>query len=90
MSPVDGNTVSGTVTIESNGDDNIGITKHSIYVDGNLRCSSDTVYLVCNWNTRKEALGNHDIKTRVEDASGNYDETTISVIVEKRKRGRKK
>ena len=78
--PAQGETVSGTVSIKVNATDDTGVTGLSVYIDNALKCSiGDSSSLSCNWNTRKEAAGDHVIKAIATDAAGHSTVTSITV-----------
>lgn len=71
LSPADGDTVSGTVTISLAASDNVGVTLLACYVNGRLlSVSNDVDSLDCRWNTRRQADGVHSLAARAEDAAG--------------------
>ena len=81
-SPTDGDTVSGTVSIQVNASDNVAVTGLSIFIDNSLACSSaNTGALSCSWNTRKASSGGHTIKATATDAAGNSRATSVSVTI---------
>ena len=81
-SPIDGDTVSGTVSIQVNASDNVAVTGLSIFIDNSLACSSaNTGALSCSWNTRKASSGGHTIKATATDAAGNSRATSVSVTI---------
>ncbi len=70
-SPKDGSTVSGTVKINVSGDDNVGVTKVELYLDGAFLSSSTSSSPVFSWNTRRAAKGPHKLQAYAYDAAGN-------------------
>ncbi len=79
VTPQDGDTVSGNVSIEVRATDNVGV--QYIFVSGTgLNCqASQTTTLSCTWQTRDLAAGTYALMATAQDALGNYDSTTISV-----------
>ncbi|MFH1774016.1 MAG: PQQ-binding-like beta-propeller repeat protein [Methanobacteriota archaeon] len=70
--------VSGVVAI------NASITSFdriAIFIDGNYACGS----LPCNWDTSASPEGRHTITVKAADAKGNVGESSIEVIVERKK-----
>ncbi|MGI0013821.1 MAG: Ig-like domain-containing protein [Nitrososphaera sp.] len=80
-SPAQGATVSGRVTINVLGNDNMGVTglTQYVYVDNRLKCIGNGAELSCPWNTRKVARGLHTIEAVAKDAAGNSATITIQV-----------
>jgi subtilisin family serine protease len=82
LSPADGATVSGNVTISLAASDNVGVTQLACYVNGSLlSLSSDVDSLNCRWNTRKLPNGLYNIEGRAQDAAGNVATRSISVRI---------
>ncbi|MCW9057571.1 MAG: S8 family serine peptidase [Gammaproteobacteria bacterium] len=83
LTPSDGDTVSGGVSIKINASDNVGVTKLSCYANGSqLSTRSDATRLSCywsRWDTRKLPDGLYNIEAHGEDAAGNKTVQTISV-----------
>lgn len=81
-SPVNGATVSGTVTISANASDNVGVTRVDFYVDGSLVGTDTTSPYSYAWNTTTYANGAHTLFTRAFDAAGNSGTSaTVNVTV---------
>ena len=81
MSPADGSTVKGTVTIQVSASDNIQVTSLKLYIDGVLKSSATTNSLSYGWNTRKVSSGSHLIKAIAQDAVGNSINKQITLVV---------
>lgn len=81
--PVNGAKVSGNVAIKVTASDNGGAAgiRQFLYIDGSLVASSTGASLSHNWNARKAAVGEHQIKVTASDAAGNS--TTVAVTVRK-------
>lgn len=78
--PADGSSVSRTVNIGVTSNDDTGVKRLSVFVDGSLLCTTtDTNSLSCAWNTRKEVSGNHTIVAIAEDPSGNSAQASVTV-----------
>jgi hypothetical protein len=81
-SPQNGQTVSGTITIQASATDNVGVTKVEFYIDGN-KVGEDTVspyeYI---WDTTQYANGNHTITAKAYDNAGNMGSASIIVNVQ--------
>ena len=81
-SPVNGATVSGTIAINANASDNVGVTNVEFYVDGGLVGSDASSPYSVNWNTTTVANGSHSIFSRAFDAAGNMGQSpSINVTV---------
>jgi subtilisin family serine protease len=82
LSPADGATVSGNVTISLAASDNVGVALLTCYVNGTLlSLSNDVDSLNCRWNTRKLANGLYSVEGRAQDAAGNLSTSAISVRI---------
>ncbi|MFN2309802.1 MAG: S8 family serine peptidase [Gammaproteobacteria bacterium] len=82
LSPEDGATVSGNVSIRLAATDNVGVTLLACYANGSLLSLKNEVdSLNCRWNTRKLPDGLYSIGARAEDAAGNVTTSVISVRI---------
>ncbi len=91
--PADGSTLSRTVDIRVSANDNVAVTKLSLYIDGSLKSVSNANALAYSWNTRKAASGAHTIAVKAEDAAGNSTSHNITATIgsgSTRKKGRRK
>jgi subtilisin family serine protease len=70
-SPANGATVSGTVNVTANANDNVGVTRVELLVDGSLVGSDASSPYSIPWNTTTVGNGNHTLTTRAFDAAGN-------------------
>ena len=79
--PIDGSTVSDTVTITADADDNVGVAQVDFYIDDGLIGSDSSSPYECLWDTTTVGDGSHVIKVVAIDTSGNsnYDEITVNV-----------
>jgi len=82
VSPANGATVSGQVTVTVSATDNVAVTQTELYLDGVLKSSSTNGSLTYRWNTRKESNGAHSLTAKAYDAAGNVGTTSISVTVQ--------
>ena len=81
-SPTSGATVSGTVTVDANASDSVGVTRVELWVDGALTGSDTTAPYQIAWNTTTASNGGHGLQTRAYDAAGNVgSSTTVNVTV---------
>lgn len=79
--PVSGSRVSGTVSISSRASDNngtVGLTQ-TLLIDGKAVASASGGTLSYSWNTRKVAVGSHQITVTAADAAGNRSSLSVSV-----------
>ena len=80
--PVDGATVSGTAVVDVTADDNVGVVKVDLYVDGVYFVSDTTAPYSFAWDTTALANGSHTLQAVASDAANNSASTApISVTV---------
>ena len=81
-SPLDGATVSGTVTIQATASDNQSVVRADFYKDGILLGSDNTASYSLNWNTSGETAGVHILTANAVDQAGNLGTSApVSVTV---------
>ncbi|MHC4676211.1 MAG: Ig-like domain-containing protein [Planctomycetota bacterium] len=80
-SPSEGETVSGTVIIQANASDNVGVVAVTFSVDG-LSIGSDAFapYSIV-WDTTSETNGSHILTATAGDAAGNTTDAQVMVTV---------
>ena len=78
-SPVNGATVTGTVTITAKATDNVAVASITLSLDGNVVATTNTASISYKWNTKKAARGYHTITAVARDTSGNQASATIQV-----------
>ncbi len=85
--PVNGTTVSGTVTLSATASDNIGVVGVQFLLDGVALGTEDrTAPYSISWNTQKVSAGKHVLSARARDAAGNQTTSAgIAVTVSKKK-----
>lgn len=71
ISPGDGASIGGMVTVSVNATDAGGVVKVELYVDGALTATSTSAPFTLKWNARKAAKGPHTLQCRAYDAAGN-------------------
>ncbi len=80
--PASGASVNGSVTINVNAGDNVGVTGVVIKVDGtqvgNILTSAPYTFV---WNTANIANGAHTISAAASDAAGNSSTASVNVVV---------
>jgi carbon monoxide dehydrogenase subunit G len=69
--PADGSTVSGSVSINVSGTDNVGVTEVEWYLDGVLQASSASASASFSWDTTSATNGTHTVLAKAYDAAGN-------------------
>src|SRR5262249_14080855 len=80
-SPGTGATVSGTVSIQANASDNVGVTRVDFLVDGTVLSSDTTSPYSASWNTTGTANGTHSLTVRAFDAANNSTTSAPAVSV---------
>jgi hypothetical protein len=80
--PINGATLSGTVSITANASDNIGVTQVEFYIDNILQSTDTAAPYSYNWDSRSFTNGSHTLKTTAFDAAANSNTHQISVIVQ--------
>jgi beta-lactamase superfamily II metal-dependent hydrolase len=70
-SPVAGASVSGTISVNANASDNVGVTKVEFYLDGALQSTDTTSPYSWSWNTTTATNGSHSLTTKAYDAANN-------------------
>ena len=84
--PVNGATVSGTVTVTANATDNVGVTGVQFQLDGanlgGMVTGTGPTYSY-SWDTNTVADGAHTLTATASDAAGKKTTSTISVTVSK-------
>jgi thermitase len=78
-SPGAGATVSGTVSVQVNAGDNVGVASVSVSVDGGSPATDTTAPYSFTWDTTGWANGSHTLTATATDTSGNT--ATASIIV---------
>ena len=81
VAPLNGATVTGTVSIEINATDNVGVTRVELYVNGSLGATTTSSPYRFNWNTAGVIPGSYSLQARAYDAVGNVATDTISVSI---------
>jgi regulation of enolase protein 1 (concanavalin A-like superfamily) len=77
-SPVNGSTVSGTLTISANASDNVGVSKVEFYRGSTLLRTDTGAPYTASWDTTTIANAGYDLTAKAYDAAGNV--TTSSVV----------
>ena len=81
-SPVNGIQINGTITINANASDNVGIVGVQFQLDGsNLGSELLTAPYSILWNTTQTTNGSHTLSVVARDAAGNTNTSSITVDV---------
>jgi tetratricopeptide (TPR) repeat protein len=80
-SPTNGQTVSGTVTIQINASDDNGISKVEIYIDNVLTATLTTPPYTYQWNTTTATNGSHTLRATAYDTADQTTDHQVSVTV---------
>ena len=79
MNLVDGQTITGSITISANASDDIGISRVELFVDGVRIASDSNVPYAFVWDSGTISDGNHTVETVAIDTSGNT--RSVSAVV---------
>jgi len=74
--PGHGTTVSGTIQVQVNASDSVGVTKVELYLDGVLVSASSGASALFAWDTTGETNGTHVLRALATDAAGNVGTST--------------
>lgn len=77
--PGNGSKVTGVISVNVAANDNVGVAKLELYVDGKLVSSTTSGSLTYKWNTNKVASGSHVISSVAKDKANNIGQTSIQV-----------
>lgn len=80
-SPANGATVSGTVSVQVNASDNVGVASVSLYVNNTLLGTRTTAPYTFSWDTTRVSNGSYTLRAVAADAAGNSSSAQISVNV---------
>lgn len=80
--PLNGATVSGTVSVTATASDNVGVTKVEFYLDGVLQSTDTTSPYSWSWDTTSATNASHSLTAKAYDAALNVGtSTTVTVTV---------
>jgi thermitase len=71
MAPANGTKVNSNVSVTVNTNDDGGVIRVELYVDGRLQSSSTTAPFTTKWNATKATKGSHTLQNKAYDAAGN-------------------
>ncbi len=77
--PTDGSKVFRKIGILIQADDNVGITRTELFIDGLLKSASGSATLEYDWDGKKVRKGKHVIRAEAYDAAGNVGSASILV-----------
>ena len=80
-SPTNSATVAGTISIQVNASDNVGVSSVTLYVDGKSAGSSSASPFTISWNSATVPNGSHTLMVTAKDAAGNTSSSSIQVNV---------
>ena len=81
LSPLNGSTVSGRVTITASASDDVRVTKVDIWIDGALKATDTSAPYTLSWQTKRAARGQHRIEAKAFDGAGHVASASILVTV---------
>lgn len=81
VSPRDGETVQGTITIKAEAYDDKGISQVSFYLNNDFLERIVSTPYECTWDTRKVIDGTYKLMVTVNDLSGNYSFASVNIPV---------
>lgn len=79
MSLIDGQIISGLISITANASDDVGMSHVELHIDGNKIASDSSAPFTFAWDSTSFVDGNHTIEVKAVDTSGNV--SSVSVIV---------
>jgi len=81
LSPANGTSVSGTISVLVSATDNIQVTSVTLSVDGSAKSSSTTAPFTNVWNSGTVLNGTHTLTVTAKDAKGNSSSSSVQVSV---------
>lgn len=81
LSPANGSTIYGTINIQVNASDNVGVSSVTLYVDGKLAVTNSTAPFSISWNSASVPNGSHTIMVTAKDAAGNTTSSSVQISV---------
>ncbi|MDO8537620.1 MAG: Ig-like domain-containing protein [archaeon] len=81
INPLNGQTVSGTIPVNADANDNFVVSSVGFYIDGTIKFIDVTPPYSYSWNTAAYLNGNHSITARAVDKAYNAQTHTIIVNV---------
>lgn len=81
LSPANGASVSGTISVLVSATDNVKVTSVTLSVDGSAKSSSTTAPFTNVWNSGTVPNGTHTLTVTAKDAKGNSSSSSVQVSV---------
>jgi hypothetical protein len=81
LSPVNGSTISTTVTVISSASDNVGVAGTQLRIDGVVVAGYQPASYAMSWNPNTVAVGAHTLSVLAYDAVGNASTSSVTVNV---------
>lgn len=81
LSPANGSSVSGTVSVQVSATDNVKVTSVTLSVDGSAKTSSTTAPFTTVWNSGTVANGTHTLTVTAKDGKGNSSSSSVQISV---------
>jgi subtilisin family serine protease len=81
-SPLDGATINGITTVKVDATDNVSVSLVELYVNGNLYDTKTSVPYDFVLDSKNLPTGTNILKSKAYDSNNNYNEDSISVVVE--------
>jgi thermitase len=78
--PLAGATLFGTITVNINASDNVGVTKVEWYLDGLLAGSTTNLPASFSWKTAGSTNGSHTVQAKAYDAAGNVGVSSLVTV----------
>lgn len=75
--PANGATISGTVNVSANANDNIGVARVEFYVGGVLKATVTSAPYTFNWDTTTSPNGVQGLQAKAFDGAGNSGNSTV-------------
>ena len=72
--------VSGNITVQAKGTDNVAVTSLKLYIDGQVKSTSNGGSINYKWNTKPASSGTHTLRVEARDAAGNVGVQDIQVV----------
>jgi hypothetical protein len=81
-SPINGQTVSNTVSVSSSASDNVGVVSVQYLLDGTAVSTTTSAPYSYSWNTTTASNGAHTLTAMASDAAGNKGTASVSITVQ--------
>jgi hypothetical protein len=80
VSPTQGSTISGSVSVLVNATDDLGVKQVDLYVDGVLKSSAKRAPFTTKWDARRASAGAHTLQCVARDANGNSSSSQVVTV----------